>query len=345
MNDLTMPDKLNKENLTGLMRMLISTLSACQKPNGEFETYEIITDRYKDWQYSGPSPFIHANILYCLQTVNIPEAKRMLARGYDFLHELMEYGGYWRFWSLESGHDKVPLDIDDTCVCSFVLRMANHSITRNRYRILKNMDSSGYFFTWIIPREFSWRYFSFDAKLRCHMHKYHEAIEHGMLRLDDREPTVAANALLYLGENDRTIRCIDKIIDQVLNGHVYFQYYQHPSVLYYNISRAFANGVKRFGRLGEFIRREIKENNSRSKDNVFIKALNLCTLLNYGNTDLAVEVQELASLTQQDGLKIYPYFNSKNLLFNAGSKILTAAVCLEAVNGYLNILDKQLRPD
>lgn len=341
MNDLTMPDKLNKERLTDLMRMLISTLSACQKPNGEFETYEIITDRYTDWQYSGPSPFIHANILYCLQTVDIPEAKGMLTKGYDFLYELMEYDGYWRFWNLESDHVKVPLDIDDTCVCSFVLRRAHPAITRNRSRILKNMDHSGYFFTWIIPREFAWRHFSFDAKLRGHMHKYHEAIAHGMLRLDDQEPTVAANALLYLGEHDRTIRCIDKIVDQVLNGQAYFQYYQHPSVLYYNISRAFANGVKGFGRLKEFIRRQIKQNNSMSQANVFIKALNLCALINYGNTDLAVEVQELASQAQNGGLKIYPYFNSKNLLFNAGSKMLTTAVCLEAVNGYLNILDTQ----
>ncbi len=110
-------------NVNAVLEFIISR----QNANGSFSTHERypVVRPHEDWLIlPDSSPFITANILCSLLSVNKPELKPVIDKGCSFLQSCMEHNGYWRFWPIMAKQHPIPLDMDDTSVASYVLEKA-----------------------------------------------------------------------------------------------------------------------------------------------------------------------------------------------------------------------------
>lgn len=315
----------------------LSYLASRQGEKGEFKSFETYPTLYPDqgWLHIGPSPFIHANILLCLQQIGAPAALQIRKKGCDFLLSLQELGKFWRYWPHEYPEIKVPLDMDDTCLSSFVLTNNGH-VVNNRSLLLRNQGPDGYFNTWIFPGKWLRFKWGLNKKLKQDLTITQQALELGYLAPEDREPAVAANILLYLGNGKAAQSCIQQVIKEISSGTFPRQYYDEPLAVYYHIARAYAYGISEFAQLKPVILQNLGDLKNRMETaNPFQLALCLNILTYYGEQGktvafLAKHLMELEMAGSQEW-EAFPYFNSKNRLFWAGSPALTAVMVLEGV--------------
>lgn len=322
---------------------IINYLRESQKPNGEFESLESYPEDHPEaqsgWRYTDPSPFIHANIIYSLMQIKQPQTRLMVEKGIAFIKSLQENKCFWRFWPHGGQTHNVPLDMDDTCLCSVILEKNGYNLN-NKKILLANQDERGTFNTWILPRRPFIKFPAFYWFLRKDLKKIRPILDSEMLDQHDTEPGVAANVLLYLGKNPATFKSIGNIILQVKENEFPLQYYHDPLYTYFHISRAFFAGISSFIELKNVIIRSATDRLENSNSNIFEKIISLLCILNFGEKDhfmISPTIDKILEFSKENEWQSFAYFTSKDKNFRAGSPCLTASFALEA-------LTKSLRP-
>ncbi len=318
---------------------ILQYLAKQQRPDGSFDSFESYPPEHplghKNWFFTDPSPFIHANILCALQDIPDPLARSIIRKGCQFIQQQQEWRGLWRFWHHGGTTHNVPIDLDDTALCSYILTRNGFRVHNQRY-LLANIDSQGYFLTWLLPHRRLWLYPKLYRFLRRDVRQLRAILASPMLSAMDKEPAVAANVLLYLGETSKTKRCIQQILQQLKHpGEAPLQYYDDPLVIFYHVSRAYRNGVLSFRAAGAAFEQYCDE--MPTPTNVFKQAMLATTLLNFEHPDpsrLEPLIQTIKETATSQAMESYIYFVSKDRNFRAGSPELTAALCAEALATY-----------
>ena len=289
--------------------------------------------RDKGWHYTYPSPFVHATAIYSLLNSGSEQAKNLAMENVAFLKDTMETGGLWRFWKLNDCENPVPPDIDDISICSFVLEKLGFAVDNKRI-LESNIDQEGHILTWIFPSVsmlFSnpMTYYS----LHRTRHIIKPTVDSGMLHPSDSEIGVSANALMYLGENTTTEKAIQKCIDDWRNSCDSFNFYGSKLVVGFHLARAYNEGIGQFIELKESI---LKMINDELEHYQFPELLIAFLTLNYFNhRDEVTSYIECRiknhCLLPNHVFDHYPYFTSKDRVFFAGSRCLTAAWFLEVI--------------
>lgn len=322
-----------------LLKNTLNYLAARQTETGEFRSLESYPPEHplgdKGWFYTDASPFIHANVLLTLLEIKHPIADSILKKGCQFIHQHQEWRGLWRFWKHGGTTHNVPIDLDDTALCSFLLSKNGYNINNKKY-LYQNRDTDGYFLTWMLPTWKTLRYPSLYQFLKQDIHKIRPILASPMLATADQEPAVAANVLLYLGDNARTKRCSQAILEQLENpSEAPMQYYNDPLVIFYHVSRAFRHGSRQLLPATTLFQHYIA--NQKMPDTIFKQAMLASTYYNFELKDasfLSPLMEIIKNALDQPHWESHIYFVSKDRNFRAGSPELTAALCLEAFSKY-----------
>jgi hypothetical protein len=240
----------------------VEFLWARQMPNGEMPTY-VSTSRMMGPQSSPDSTLTSTiAVLYSLRHLAHAEARKIVAKGREFLIGEMEAPGLWRYWTARTRLD-IDLDLDDTCLASFVLRECAplRPLITNVDLILAKRNKEGFFYTWFRPPA----------------------------ARNDIDSVVNANALLYLGarpETDTVCRYLNRL---VLESRVAGSSHYYPSVLsfYYALSRSFHEGVRELIQAKEAVISELARLQQRdgSFGDSLATAQGCCCLLNLGHSE------------------------------------------------------------
>jgi hypothetical protein len=329
--------ELEKVNFIEFQNQLIQFIISNQNVDGSFSTYRINPKQEPQLKVKlipDPSPFITANILFSLISTQDEKYSEVIDKGQRFLIEI-GYHGFWRFWPKVTQSDIVPFDLDDTAICSFVLK--NKMTYDNKSIILKNTDENGYFYTWLKPSlnlivSNPFKSFLF---LRAIVESFQTLFNKKSYNLKDKEPAVAANVLLYLGENASTISCIKKVILEIESNTFDLQFYEDEICLYYHTARAYSCGISSFKQLDSIItNRIITIYKDRPTLTLLKKAMIINVLYDFG---LFVEeanqflLQIFAANLGSSDFETDTYFCTKDRIFQAGSPVLTAALLVEAM--------------
>jgi hypothetical protein len=314
-----------------------------QLPHGEFVTL-LGADRQFSSTAFESSPFTTSFVLYALAHVDRAVVGHIAAKGAAFLLSEMEFGGVWRYWSTrQHKHHRLPPDIDDTACISYALKSLGRSFPNNGWVFDCTRDPAGRFRTWILPntrnRLNPWFWFAravgfCQARLRTRRLET-PADEDPRFRvmhidLDDVDPVVNANVVLYLGERPDTLPAIDLIIDTVLREPASWSlYYEDVLGLYYAVARAFRHSAPRLSAVREHIVSRIAE---RARDpeslNPLQAAMAASALLTFEpGSEAAVRLVHRVLDTQRSdgGWDAYAFYNVW------GSEELTTALCLEVL--------------
>lgn len=317
---------------------VIDFIVSRQNADGSFSTYELypVVKPNDDWSIlPDSSPFITANILYSLMQAQNKLLAPVIKKGTESLWRQKERGEFWRFWPIKSRQHPVPLDIDDTSICSFVLERAGYKLN-NKQVLLNNVNAAGYFKTWLAPNfktAITSPLFSFQTWRDCIASI--PTVKAEEFAFDDYEPAVAANALLYLGDNTTTLKCADLIIEEVQQNALRLQFYADEVIVYHFIARAYYNGAKSLEVLDKTIadRLKMRFEAPANTENVLLTLMAAIALLDF-NTETALAKRLIQTVATNrmvpDKWKCVPYFASKNRNFLAGSPELTAALYIEA---------------
>ncbi len=157
------------------------------------------------------------------------------------------------------------------------------------------------------------------------------------ITLDDTEPTIAANVLAYLGENEKTKQLIEYVIDGWNNDKKEnYQHYDRKIILAYHISRAYKEGVNSLCELKEsvftFINNDLHD---FSFPEILMSYLSIYyfdpkhPLLNKIISLIEKEIFEREAYKEP-----YPYTTEKKKVYYGGSGALTAAWFLEVTKDW-----------
>ena len=327
---------------------ILDYLASCQTPEGEFRSQCYLpTAEQPEWYYSGPSPFLTANIAWCLHRNPHPKARTLLDRALDFLGGLQEKYGLWRYWEHNSPimEYNVPNDVDDTCLVSWLLQENGRTVPDNRDLIRRNIRPDGNIDTWFLPRKRNLGRFGAWGYLLGELWKTRAIFlpnknipnREPISSIHDAEAAVECHALLYLGKTPETTRTLGKIISEAQNEAFSLQYYDRPEFVFYHISRLLPQG---FGEL-EVLRPDLDrlvgqtDDTSEGGENHLHVVMNALSLLNFGWKDHP-ELPRLMNFLERDSMlenqswRAHKYWTSKQRSWWAGSPELTAALYLEA---------------
>lgn len=318
---------------------ILKYLASRQGADGEFKSLESYPPQHpigdKGWFYTDPSPFIPANILCALQEIDHDLARQMIQKGCQFIQERQEWRGLWRFWQHGGTTHNVPIDLDDTALCSYILAKNGKPVKNQKY-LLANTDKQGYFMTWLLPRWQLLKHPVLYRFLQRDVINLRPILASPMLAVVDQEPAVAANVILYLGDTKATQPCIQKILKQLERPQeAPLQYYNDPLIIFYHVSRAYYNGVKSFFPAIALFRQYLQE--MPPPVNPFQQSILAITLMNFALQDepiLENLIQPIRQAARQQQWESSIYFVSKDRNFRAGSPELTAALCAEALTKY-----------
>ncbi len=317
---------------------VIEFVLSLQEPGGGFPTYESypIVNPDAGWtRLPDASPFITANVLFSLMQLNNTTAvSAAFEKGVQSLLTAKEGIGFWRFWPANSKQHPVPLDMDVTCIVLFVLNRCGHTFKSDKI-LLNNKSAGGYFETWLGPRISMWPFPAVAFNFLKDYGRTKPTQKLGYFAFNDKEPAVAANVVLHLGENKKTQPCIDQIISEVKTGDISKQFYHHDIVVCYHISRAYANGVQGFKVLGPVIAAKICAyfNAGNIVDDDMLCAMAANVLLNFNREiELAEKliIHIASSKSYPDKWTSSSYFCSKDHNFFSGSPALSAGIFVEA---------------
>lgn len=321
--------------------LVLEYILSQQDEEGKFPTYKINPVQLPDQKKKlipDPSPFITANIVYSLHAANVLNQHTFYQKANHFLISQMEQEGYWRFWRFRSKQHTFPFDTDDTGICSFVLNQFGYKL-RNKDFLEKNTDFSGYFYTWLIPT------FKNLISSPIQSISISKAYLKGFRRMSffnrnqehflDKEPAIAANLILYLGETEKTKRCINQIIHEIQINEFPMNYYMDEFSVYYHIARAYRNGISSFHELGEIICNRVSERVVNDKElNDLNKVMAANILLDYKTFENLSSslINSIVNCERfPDKWEADTYFCGKQRIFQAGSPVLTAALLVEAM--------------
>lgn len=298
-----------------------------QLPSGEFQTFEHYPTLHPGHWIKGPSsPFVTASILAALADINHPTAKIVLDKGASFI-EHTEEDGLWRFWKNNASENNVPCDADDTGICAFALKRVKGTSINNQHLFAANRNADGLFYTWFMPR-FSFigkplRLIGFinDTKLAK------TTIEKGFLDKEDVEIAVMANVLLYLGQTSITQKAIAFTINTLKAKTGYpMHFYSTEVFVWYHIARAYHYSVPSLGDLSaDFVTYfKIAESKIDLKTDLALALVLFNSACYFKEYKMAENLlSRLLDATSQLPHYPYPYFTSKNRIYNAGAAALT----------------------
>jgi len=316
-----------------------------QLSNGEFRTLLYFPGRSENgWIYSGPSVFITACIGIALLDSTDGTATNVSQRAAGFVHSQMEKRGLWRFYP-HNGlfRFNTPMDVDDTALASYLLKRCNIEFPDNRKLMLMQLDGNGAFLVWFLPR---FRYlatpslfWSLCADLRHSLTTFFPMegrTEAPLIRYDDHEHAVTANALLYLGKGPETQRSINHLTEDLLFAPSFDQLF-YPDMLftYFHVSRAYREGIEDLGNLKARVVNHIAA--MPSDADILCHAVALITLMNFGaDIQSAMSHAHIIAAAPHEVLASpFPYFCTKDRNMLGGSSELTCAFVYEALTLFL----------
>jgi hypothetical protein len=235
----------------------VNFLRDAQLPSGEFRTF-LGSDAQMSNALFDSSPFVTTFVVYGLGHVDHAAATTMIAKALRFLRREMEIGGVWRYYGRDQyKHGRIPPDLDDTACASYALRSNGKPSPRNRWLFRANRDRAGRFFTWVTPQPATALLSPF--RLRCAIGDLQAerwrrraprpvvandprllATDNDPVPIEDIDPAVNANAILYLGEGPDTAPAIDWL-NAMVNREAPIPeslYYKDILALHYMIARA-----------------------------------------------------------------------------------------------------------
>ncbi len=313
-------------------------LGRSQLPYGEFRTFASPDPQMQAGCRFDSSPFATSLVLYALGFVDDPRAEAMTTRGLDFLAAEMEGPGLWRYWSSRNPrHRQLPPDLDDVCCIAHVLQAHGRPVPDNRAILLANRDEAGRFYTWLAPRTSAPPGMAAAIDRLVGAETLLAILLSGTI--NDVDPAVNANVLLYLGQDDDIRGAAEYLLAVVRDCREkeYNHFYPDPLAFYYMLSRACFNGISalaptRAPVLGRLLAQQADDG---SFGNALQTALAACTLLNFEKRAAALgrTVEHLLATQSRDGswprqalfLGPEPYY---------GSEELTTALCVEALSRY-----------
>jgi len=340
---------IQKADINNKQELLFNFLAERQRSNGEFQsTIFFPALPLNGWIYAGPSPFTTSCILMALGDIDNDITKQIKTNGCKFIISLMERNGLWRFYP-HGGIFKfnTPCDLDDTVLASYVLKKNGYSYPANEKLIYYQQKKDGLFYTWDFPRlkmlfQNPYHFFWLTKDLKDTykiLFPLKGRTEHPLISFSDSEYTVNANVLFFLGQNERTLQCINIITESILFGHeeeLKQHFYFSKTFLYYHISRCYAAGIETFGRLSQHIENYFagKIDNAGCVVNVLESATALTTLINLNiNNSLTDRIAGYLSNLPIDAItQPYAYYTVKDRNMIGGSSELTAALYLEAMS-------------
>lgn len=318
----------------------LQTIKAQQLSSGEFQTYEHYPTIEPDKWIEGPSsPFITSTVLLSLLEIEHSIAKEILDKGAAFIQSVEE-DRLWKFWKNGTSENDVPADADDTSLCSFVIQQVKGLTTNNKDLFAANRNANGLFYTWFLPRVSFLQTPSKLFSLIKNSSIAKSTIAKGFLHKDDIEIAVMANVLLYLGENQITLPAIKFIIETIKKRSDYPKhFYANDVFVWYHISRACKHSIPEFKELSDcfadFFQQKIQSLDLKKDLPLgFVLYNSACNFNQAGsNTKFLRKILDEAAA----GCNYpYPYFNSKNGVYNAGTVSLT-------LSWYAELLDNTIR--
>lgn len=319
--------------LSIIKQKAIKLIKKEQTSNGELPTYESYPSQHdvkkKNWHITQSSPFVHANILYSISTEK--DLQKVFSKGVEFILQQKEIGDMWRFWKISKGINNVPIDVDDTAICSLVLEKNNYTLN-NKKILHNNILKKGTIKTWIVPNK---RLFLTNPplyfKLILEKRHYRNSIKNNFLHPDDSELSVALNVLSYLKESTQTTSAISNCIELWEQRKINGDFYNNLMVTIFHIARAYKEGVVSLQKLIPEIVKNIEKNYQKL---CFAELLLAALSLRYFEikNELYDKIKTLIlSITSEEDFKFhhFEYFTSKDRNFVAGSHCLTAAWFLE----------------
>jgi hypothetical protein len=313
----------------------IDFLYSSQLEYGEFQTYAWRDAAHSENGYSDSSPFATSLVLYSISYVKDARIQAIADKALNFLCSELEGHGLWRYWSSRNPlHTFLPPDLDSTCCISHVLKQYHQSTPNNHALILANRNRAGIFYTWMAARQDSPA--EFVAEIQNIVSRSTALVLAFTPVLDNLDSAVNANVLLYLGENAETKCALEYIIQAARDEHTApsSQYYLDRLSFYYMLSRAYKHSVSALGATREKIleRVVLSQAEDGSWGNELLTALAVCTLLNFGESGVALGrgVEYLLQTQLDDGswrrVAMYagrePYY---------GSEELTTALAVQAL--------------
>ncbi len=300
-----------------------------------FENYPKLNTN--DWFYTYSSPFIHSNVLYSLLNSNFDGKTELLEKAKNVIINTKETGDVWRFWHLDIARNAVPPDMDDTAMCTFVLKKMDVLLNNDKV-FLNALSNNSEILTWIFPSiNLLISNLKLFIKLVLESKKVKHTISSKMLSYKDFEIGVSANVLLVLGENSRTKSTIEKIMKDWELDLDNCNFYDKKIVTAFHIARAYKEGIKSFKSIENSIIKLIECN---YKNYCFAELILCGLILKYFESKcLLNEIISFEIINgiqkNEDIIMHYPYFTSKDRNYYGGSRNLTAAWFLEYTNDWV----------
>lgn len=303
---------------------------------GHFPTFELYPAIDPNrWIYTIPSPFIHANV--CLSLLNAAELDAtLMEKAKSYLLSMKEVGDLWRFWELKQAQNNVPIDMDDTAICSHVLEKLGETI-HNKSILTMLIKKDGRMLTWLFPSvRLARTNFRVFLRSLVTLHLIKPTLKAGMIAKNDTEISVMANVCLYLGNTNNAQKIARFCIDSWQFKQSTGQFYDNQLIDAFHVARAYANGVVAFEQLKPQINELIAMNYLIYEPMSLILAYLTLVHLNV-SIELQLKIKRLILESENIEEKItknYPYFTSKDRNFYAGSSVLSSAWFLEATKDW-----------
>ncbi len=346
--------ELEKEFLDAKTTAIVHYLEKRQSEDGGFPTLRFFCKEvgnyvepteFEDWYSFGRCSFLAASIIFHLDEINLPGVHEIKRKGCEFLLKGLE-NGVVRYQPSYHKPIDIPADADDTSMVASALRHNGYHARTNVAMVMDNTSRKGDFYMWIVPR---WRHLRHPGNLiwlikdylqcRKMMRKWAspEVIEHTFREYRrSRDPGVAANVLLSLGETSKTRKHVDRLIEVLLSDDHPLDYYGILPV-YFHVARLYHGGIQRVGVLGPKITSYLKERQSEDgcvEQELFTAAAAL-TFIYFGDWEsdaLQRALRYLASHPMHEtGWKPVHYYHDTEGIFEDGGAEMTATLFLEAL--------------
>ena len=334
--------------LGGAIDRALDYLGRGQLPSGQFRIERTVRATAESPPTVTPddAPFATSHIVHSLSFASPGAVCDMIARAVDYLRREQVGPGVWRHWNKANPrHRFVPPDLDDTACISYVLERHGRGAPDNKRLLLVNRNRQGLFYTWIIPRpvltgnmQYWWLVLR-DLNLGRALLFWRRT----PARRGDIDGVVNANVLLYLGERPETGAVVDYLLRVVREAREERcdMWYVDRYAFHYALSRAYAGGVARLGQVREAARARLVETahaDGRIGGHELHTALAVCALSTFGETSGLLDdaVAYLLRVQEADGgWASQPfYYGSPLALYSWGSRELTTAFCVEALERY-----------
>lgn len=341
-------------SLSGAIDRALAFLQKRQLPTGEFETRLSSSPTLEESIFDS-SPFVTTHVLHAIHGLERPAVAEMARRALNFLLSEENFGGLWRYYSMKKWkHFRIPPDLDDTACVSYVLELYGESAPKNRWIFRRNRDSEGRFLTWVEPRPNE----SFLSPIRLirsigdklarknvperppeFIGVERFALETDAVPLEDADPVVNANVLLYLGDCPETESVAPWLAEVIERGPQdgFSLYYRNPLTLFYAVSRATTAGVASLEPLRLAV---VQKTSSLSiPDGPFCDplstafALNILGSLDPENGQAMPTIDHLLKTQRSDGAwPAAPFYSGPTEFW--GSQELTTALAIEALSKF-----------